>query len=104
MPAGIHLGPANGIRTIDTNDEATESDLHYDTVFPRMSFTTASREEFFPFTAYAVLAVGAAGRTPLRADTRYATKWDPIELRRRRRSGSGQRRTSLHRPGWLTNR
>ena len=80
MPAGIHLGPANGIRTIDTNDEATESDLHYDTVFPRMSFTTASREEFFPFTAYAVLAVGAAGRTPLRADTRYATKWDPIEF------------------------
>ena len=39
------------------------------------------RRRFFPLTAYVGLTVGAAGRTPLRADTWYATKSDRSNFR-----------------------
>ena len=69
--AGIRLGPRSGVRTVES--AATQSDLHYDTVFPGLSFPTA-REAFHPLAegAFAVLAAGAAGRSILRTADRYA--------------------------------
>jgi hypothetical protein len=70
--AGIRLGPRSGVRTVEPA-AATQSDLHYDTVFPGLSFPPA-REPFHPLgeVAFAVLGAGAAGRSILRNSTRYA--------------------------------
>ena len=81
MMAGVRLGPASGVRTVGA-DDATQSDLHYDTVFPWMTFEPA-REPFIDLhdVAFAILAAGAAGRSGLRGDVRYAAaKHEPIVL------------------------
>jgi hypothetical protein len=77
MLAGVRLGPPGGIRT-DTG-RATQSDLHYDTVFPHQTFSV-QHDPFFSLLASAalVLTAGAAGRSALRADVLYASKPDPI--------------------------
>ncbi len=86
MLAGIRLG-ANASGIVTDEADATQSDLHYDTVFPGLvfpglAFPSPFAEEFFAMTAvaHAVLSAGAAGRSPLRRDVRYATPYDPIEL------------------------
>jgi hypothetical protein len=81
MLAGVRLGPADGVRTVDPAG-ATQSDLHYDTVFPGMDLEP-SAEPFHDLAsvAFAVLAAGAAGRSGLRRDVRYATgKREPLVL------------------------
>jgi hypothetical protein len=81
MLAGVRLG-ANAGGVITAESDAMQSDLHYDTVFPGMWFPGRFAEEFFSMSAvaFAALGAGAAGRSPLRRDVRYATPYDPIEL------------------------
>lgn len=77
MPAGIRLGPADGVRT--DPGLATQSDLHYDTVYPHQNLSPG--RDVFPLlrqSAFAVLAAGAAGRSALRADVRYTSPPVPI--------------------------
>jgi hypothetical protein len=79
MLAGIRLGPPDGISTDTAN--ATESDLHYDTFYPHQNIGQGPDVLFsLKSGAYSVLRAGAAGRSALRADVRYASKPDPIVL------------------------
>lgn len=76
--AGIHIGPADGVLTPVAR--ALQSELHYDTVFPHQDLDHR-RDEFLDLDATAVasiVGVGAAGRSVLRADVRYATTPRPI--------------------------
>ena len=79
MLAGIRLGPPGGIVTDAAN--ATQSELHYDTFYPHQDIGQGPDVLFsLKSAAYSVLRVGAAGRSVLRADIRYASKPDPIVL------------------------
>ena len=84
MPAGIRLGPAGGVRT--DPGLATQSDLHYDTVYPHQNLSPG--RDVFPLlrqSAFAVLAAGAAGRSALQG--RCAVRLDARADRVRARGG-----------------
>jgi hypothetical protein len=82
MPAGARLRPPGESAE---HAAARQVELRYETFVAdddslRKLRSLAVLDTFFAFTAGTTLAAGAAGRSELRARTRYATAPDPIAL------------------------
>jgi hypothetical protein len=82
MPAGARIRPPGEAATFD---EARQADLRYETFVcdedgVRGRHSKALADRLFASSPLSTLAAGSAGRSELRARTRYSTEPDPIVL------------------------